>query len=37
MDTGTVSNIIEFLVQYKWWIFALVPFAIGIMVIRGRG
>lgn len=33
----SVSDVIQFVVVYKWWIIALLPVAIAIMVIRSRG
>lgn len=32
-----LSRIIQFVVDYKWWIIALIPFAIVISVLRARG
>lgn len=33
----TLNDVIELVVVYKWWIFALLPFAIAIMVLKARG
>ena len=37
MDSFDISRIIQFVVDYKWWIAALIPFAIVISVLRARG
>lgn len=33
----TLNDAIEFAVVYKWWFFALIPFAIAIMALKARG
>jgi hypothetical protein len=33
----TLNDVIEFAVVYKWWIVALLPFAIAIMALKARG
>lgn len=33
----TLNDVIEFVVVYKWWFIALVPFAIAVMALRARG
>ena len=37
MESDFMSQVIELVVTYKWWIAALVPFVIVIMVLRARG
>jgi len=32
-----ISTVINFVVTYKWWLIALIPFAIAISVLRARG
>ncbi len=34
MDLG---DVIQFVVTYKWWFFALVPFVIAVVVLKARG
>ena len=33
----TTGDVIQFFVTYKWWLIAIIPFAIAIMVIKARG
>lgn len=37
MPDISVGDVIEFLVTYKWWLFALIPFGLAVMVLRSRG
>ena len=32
-----LNDVIGFVITYKWWFFALVPFAIAIMALKARG
>lgn len=36
MDIG-LSDVIEFIVTYKWWLIACAPILIVIMALRARG
>ncbi len=31
------EDIIQFVVDYKWWIAVIIPFVIAVMVLRARG
>tara|TARA_R110001592_G_scaffold200972_4_gene450018 strand:- start:86 stop:232 length:147 start_codon:yes stop_codon:yes gene_type:complete len=33
----TTNDIFDFVINYKWWIVALLPFAIAIMALKARG
>lgn len=33
----TAADVIVFVTTYKWWFFALLPFAIVIVVLKMRG
>lgn len=33
----TLNDVIGFIITYKWWLIALSPFAIGIMIVKVRG
>jgi len=38
MDLGIgPEDIIQFVVDYKWWIVVLVPFVLAVMALRARG
>ncbi len=32
-----MDMVVPFILEHKWWLFALVPFAIAIMVLKARG
>lgn len=34
MDVLDINRIIEFIIAYKWWLLAIVPFVIAAMVLR---
>ncbi len=33
----SLFDVYQFVITYKWWLAAIVPFVIAIMVLRGRG
>lgn len=33
----TLNDVINFVIIYKWWFFALVPFVIAMMALKARG
>lgn len=33
----TLNDLIGLAIQYKWWLFALLPFVIAIMALKARG
>lgn len=33
----TMNDVIGFAIMYKWWFFAIIPFAIAIMALKARG
>lgn len=33
----TLNDVIGFVIAYKWWIFAALPFVIAIMALKARG
>lgn len=37
MDWVNLDAIFQFIVAHKWWLAALIPFVIGVMVIKARG
>ena len=32
-----MNEVIEVVIAYKWWLIAVIPFAIAIIVLKARG